>query len=50
MGATILIVEDESLFARNLSHFLERRGHEATVRSPRSRASNDTRNSVQTSS
>ncbi|WP_439813593.1 sigma-54-dependent transcriptional regulator [Zavarzinia sp. CC-PAN008] len=31
MAASILIVEDESLLARNLARFLERRGHQASI-------------------
>ena len=31
MGATILIVEDETLLARNFSRFLNRRGHETII-------------------
>ncbi len=31
MAATILIVEDESLVARNLARFLDKRGHSATI-------------------
>ncbi|MGE0221788.1 MAG: sigma-54-dependent transcriptional regulator [Acetobacteraceae bacterium] len=31
MSATILIVEDESLLARNMARFLDRRGHDSTI-------------------